>query len=267
MNLAEIRDEIRQRLGEDLPNFWRDSYIDRAVNQAAQRFSHEERWTWLLVRCIFDLPVDEHGIEIADDVDYTRQFNLALRPRGDTTDTRLVIPMKVLGSQLQELRARYPISGTPQKYSFDHRVIDSYVLPSPHSDTTRSIGSLLRVYPAADKDYDGDFRYYRNVRKLGTVVAGDFVSDDDGVVDLPIQYHEAIVALATGNLWLRELTGGTKAQEQFNIYNSILEQARRDKAANADDEVQVFGINQEPNRNWMSEGEWLAMQVAEPLGP
>ena len=257
MNRSEIRDEIRQRIGEDLENFWRDSYINRSIDQACQRFTHEERWKWLIMRVYLDLPADEWNIQLVDDVDYTRQYDLAMRPTGDTTDVRLVVPKKVDNYRLQELRQENPTStGTPHSYTLERRVVNTYTLPDVNSDTTRSTGIQIRVFPTPNIAYDVDFRAYRNVRLL---------ADDESVPDLPIQYHDAIVALATGNLWLRELNGGTKAQEQFNIYNTILEQAKRDNAANADDEMQVFGIDRVQGRG--SESDWLRMQVAEPLGP
>jgi hypothetical protein len=259
VNRAEIRDEIRQRVGEDLENFWRNSYINRSIDQACQRFTHEERWKWLTMRVYLSLPAGEYEIQLVDDVDYTRQFDLSLRPTIDTTDIRLLTPRKVDAARLQELRQENPtvVQARPHSYCLDRRVRNNYTLPDPNSDTTRSTAIELRVFPTPNIDYDVDFRCYRNVRLL---------ADDTAVPDLPIQYHDGIVALATGNIWLRELNGGTKAQEQFNVYNTILEQARRDNAANADDEMQVFGIDRVRNR-WESEGDWLRMQVAEPLGP
>ncbi len=317
MNVEEIREEIRARLGEDVENFWADTQIERAINQACQRFAHEERWPWLLVQAAFTVAAAAYDIELIEDVDFTRQMRLELRPTADTNDYNLVAPEKVSSSYLLPLRQTYWDTtstglGSPKYYALDHRVVNTYVSGTDDSDTIRAIGSVVRLCPQADKAYTGSFRFYRNVRLIGDTrivlaysaaadyVAGDIVSDaavnylctvangasttayepgvtvgwaafwvvttpEDDVPDCPIQYHEAIVALATGNLWTKELNGGTKAQEQWNIYNMILAQAKKDLKANADDEVQVVGAISSRSQTF-SEEQWIAMQLAGGLG-
>jgi hypothetical protein len=236
MNVGECFEEVRNRLGEDVQNFWSDTAIYRALNQAIQRFSHEARWTWLVMACEIDVTAGTTEIQLIDDVDFTRNYNLILVPT--TGDRDLVKPAKVDPHRAADLRKRYysANSGPPQFFYHDHRVINEYD-PAGFgelSDSGRTIGAAIRIIPAADQDYTAELRYYRNVRLLS-------VDDITDVPDCPIQYHDAIVALATGNLWLKELNGGGKAQEQFNLYNSILDQARIDQTANANDEVQVIG--------------------------
>jgi len=242
MNIGECFREVRERLGEDAENFWRDSAIYRALNDAVQRFSHEHRWSWLVMQCSIDIAQGATEVQLIDDVDWSRNYNFILVPA--TGDRDLVKPEKVQPERAAYLRNLYAdTSNLPPRYFYlDNRVINAYdpVGPGEISDTARAIGLSVRLIPAADKAYTGELRYYRNVRLLSA-------DDPEGVPDCPIQYHDAIVSLAAGKLWLKELNGGNKAQEMFNVYNSILDQARQDETNNADDEFILWG-GEEPRR-------------------
>jgi hypothetical protein len=270
MNLGEMRTEVRDRLGEDQQNFWMDRHINRRLYEAMMRFSHEQRWKWLLVRAQFDVAQDDETVELVDDVDFTRQFNFTLNPYtwdgaqwvAPTNDRGLIVMEKQMDAYLSRMRANAAsLTGTPKWYAADRRVINTYTLPSADSDTARAIGMAIRIFPAADVQYLADFRFYRNPRTFEFQADDLNIDIDETVPDVPIQYHDAIVALACGNLWLKELNGGQKAQEQFNIYNSILDQARKDNAFNADDEVLVQGTVRAPGGAVLVEGDWVMMMT------
>ena len=249
MNIGEMHTEVRERLGEDEENFWSDTAVYRALNQAVQRFSHAHRWPWLIIACSFSVAEGDTEIELPDDVDFNRNYNLRLVPT-DGNERYAVAPERVLPDRANDLRTTYASGSAslqPRYYYLDHRVINTYtagyIEDGAGSDTARAIGASIRIIPAADRDYDGEVRYFRNVRLIASDAAEPFATPD-----CPIQYHDAIVALATGNLWLKELNGGQKAQEMFNIYNSILDQALSDAVSIPEDGLLVWGGEAPRNR-------------------
>lgn len=248
MNLGEMYEEIRDRLGEDTENFWADTAVYRALNDAIIQFNHEARWQWLVTKSTFDVASGDTEIELVDDVDLKRHYGLILVPAVDTNDRNLRAPERVPPERMAELRQGFAgITGAKPRYFYlDHRAINDYDGVTGYgedSDNERAITAVITIIPAADQAYTGEFRFYRNTRMLYPPAHADYAAagSNEQEPDVPMQYQSAVVCLATGNLWLKELNGGTKAQEQFNVYNSILDRAKKEQASNADDEYIVWG--------------------------
>jgi hypothetical protein len=87
---------------------------------------------------------------------------------------------------------------------------------------------------------------------------------DEDEPDIPEQYQDAVISWATGMLWLKELNGGGKAQEQFTLYREVLDQARLDQKQLSIDEAIVWG-KQDPEPLIPSPREWYARHLPQNL--
>ena len=105
------------------------------------------------------------------------------------------MPKRVSEREGEVLRRDNPTEGIPRWYYLLERTENVNGVSTP----------TVRFIPPAREDYDIVFTYYRLPRT---------VNADADILDIPDTYSMAIVAMATGNLWLKELNGGTKAQEQ-----------------------------------------------------
>jgi hypothetical protein len=93
----------------------------------------------------------------------------------------------------------------------------------------------LRFVPSLSRDLDLTYIYLRTPRVL---------VDDVDVIDIPEEYVDAVLAHATGRLWLKELKDSAKADEQMGLYYSVLEDAKRDQRKLTADENFAWGKNQ-----------------------
>jgi hypothetical protein len=90
----------------------------------------------------------------------------------------------------------------------------------------------IRVIPTPSRDFTVEYLYYADSPEL--VAAGD-------VPRVPDQYVDALVSWATYKLWLKELSGGPKAQEQFTLYHQVLAMAITDQRTQSNDDLLVAG--------------------------
>lgn len=229
MDLATIRTEIRERLGETTEeDFWKDSQILRAINEAMRRFAQEERWPWLYTTYTGApaLSAGNPTVELIDDVNVSRHFSLTFQKSG--TNERIIVPRRIDPGAGIRLRHEYgDATGQPRYYYITHSIKNTYTSGDP-----MGMAVVIRVLPTPDVAYDIEYSYVRNPEEL--------VADTD-IADIPDNYVDAIISYATGNLWLKELNGGGKAQEQFNLYNIIVDQARKELAALSIGETLVWG--------------------------
>ncbi len=228
MDTATMKLEVRERLGETTEeDFWKDTHILRMLNEGLRRFSMEEKWPWLFTtRTDLTLPADSTTLGLETDIDINRYFSLVL-VEGSTA---LHAPRRVQPGDGARIRVEtFGVKDTPRWYWVE-RIADPGTV----------LNYVIRFAPQADKEYGAEYSYLRIPAALDS---------DDDIPDIPEAYQEAIIAYATGMLWLKELTGGGKAQEQFNIYQAVLQQARQEMKAFAIDEQLVWGKRApEPSR-------------------
>lgn len=236
MQLQTMLTEVRARLGEssgydtsvsDPGDFWKDSHVKRALNEGLRRFSREEKWPWLYtIQKNIPINAGQTDTELIDDVDFNRHFNMVLTKNGDTTG-RLYLPKRVTPPNGIRLQAEfYNKKDTPRWYYMAKTQTNTY------GDGDVAVAQVITYVPTPDVAYTAQFHFLREPAELG---------GNTDEPDLPNSYHSAVVAWATGELWLKELNAGAKAQEQFNLYNAILEQARRDMKSVAVDESIAWG--------------------------
>lgn len=230
MDVAEIITEIRNRLGEDVEDYWKDSQILRAINQAVIAFSKEERWPWLLtVRTGDTLTTGNTDVSLPTDIDFMRAFNIKLKKGSEEA----FVPTRVTPSEGVRLSTQRNSNGRPLYY-YVISVAQSAAGPGDETHTY-----TLRFVPSADGTYAIDYVYLRRPAKLTTAAT-------NAEPDLPEDYHEAIVSWATAQLWLPELQGSqVKSAEQMAMYQESVAKARRDMYKLAEDEELVWGREQD----------------------
>lgn len=227
MLFSTARSEVRERLGETSADFWSDAFINRNLNEGLRRFLNEERWTWLRrVRSNISITAGNPEFTLEPDVDVSRQFALALRPSGATDDSQLLLPKRVQPDSGYVLRRRYPNQGSPAYYYIVRAQTTGGSDPAPQA--------VCRLIPTPDRAYTAEYTYYYHQ-------VADLTDGDDISAIIPRQYVEAPIAWATGMCWLKELNGSGKAQEQFNIYNAILAQAKKNEEELSVDEPVIWG--------------------------
>ncbi len=217
MTKTEMLTEVRARLGEtsgydtgapDPGDFWKDSEINRRLDEALARFANEEEWDWLVTHFSAGSPLIQTNdtIVLQDDVNINRSFSLVLAPPSG----RPVLPRRVTPFEGPHLTAFHSgTTGRPQWYY----ILDNTVETGPNPK--------VRVAPAADAEYIATYQYIRRPTWQGGA----------GEPDIPEDYHTAIVAKATALCWLKEWNpaGREKWEEQTQEYTAILEQARADQ--------------------------------------
>lgn len=225
MNLLEMKTDVRERLGERTPNFWTDPFIINRLNQGQTRFAREERWPWLYaVQENIPLAQGADTVELIDGIDWTRHFALALYKAGDTAP---ILPERVNTFTGLRLKQQHSTVGEPAFWYPSGMVINAY----PDGNIWEG-AHTAKLVPAADQAYTVEYYYIREPDKL--------VNDEDESI-IPEAYQEAIVAWATAQCWLKEINGERKAQSEFNLYNTVLEQAQADYKQTAQDSAPSWG--------------------------
>lgn len=231
MDLDTMTIEVRQRLGEDIEDFWKTDHIHRMLNEGVRRFAMEEKWHWLYtVETGVAVAQGASAIPLQPNIDVNRHFALAL-----VDGTRVVTPRRISPADGARLRT-LGREGEPQFY---------FVAANDAGTTT------LHLTPKANVAYTADYFYIRTPAELST-------GTDEP--DIPPQYQDAVVSWATGMLWLKELNGGGKAQEQFSLYREVLDQARLEQKQLSIDESVVWG-RQDPEPLIPSPREWYARHL------
>lgn len=230
-DLAALRTDVRRRLGELTPDFWVDAEIDVALNEAQRRFAQEERWAWLLTSQTDQLANGASSFDLGTGIFMNRWSNLLLTGSGDTYPYQ---PKRLTTAQGFQLKPSY--TANTGSYA------EFYYLAMSTQEAVVGYGAhvvTVNILPTLNRITDYEFVYHRTPEEL---------VDEDDVPDVPEEYQSALVAWATAQLWFKELRdGGTKAQEQFSLYNKVLEQARAEYARPAQDDVMVWGAEQPQN--------------------
>jgi hypothetical protein len=204
MTLTEMIADVRERVGERTPNFWTDEFITARLNEGQTRFAREEKWQWLqTVDDAGQLTAGDNTLDLQTNVDFNRHFAIALYTVADPSTP--IVPKRVRPTEALRFRDRYTTDAEPLYW---------YLVQ------TNAGAAEVRFVPSADQTYDVEYFYFRDPAPL---VNG---ADES---DIPPAYQEAVLSWATAQCWLKELTAERKAQAEFNIYNSVLEQARTDQ--------------------------------------
>lgn len=244
MNLQDIIKDVRDRLseresfnmgdndygdGSHIGNFWKNDFIERRVQEAHRQFNREERWPWLLrLRDNIVVGANQSNVALEDDVDLSRHNQLLLFR--NTSPNTILLPEKVSPFTGLKLRQRYYVAGDPA-YFVPHR--SEEVSSGTGEGISYVVRTIIRLIPTPNAAWTGEYAYYRNAPKLTRL--------DEPL--MPEAYHDAIVAWAEAQCWLKEQTsmGQSKAQDAFNMYNSVLDKARKEFKAQASGEKLSWG--------------------------
>lgn len=223
MDLTTLRLEVRERIGEvGTADFFSNDEVDRAINEALRRFSSEEHWPWLYTEFSDTLTTDSDELVLPADVSLNRTFNLSLT--GDLVQFPYVLERLEPKSGF---RARFQNSGRTSRPRW-YYISRTNLNDDDHPPVTYT----ARLIPTPDQDYDVEAQYLM----VPPILSGD--SDEPAC---PEEYQEAIVAWAAGKLFLKELQISAKANEQFGVYQKVLEQARKDTLSIHQDEKVAWG--------------------------
>lgn len=242
MNLTTLRTEVRERVGELSADFYTDAEVDRAINEAQQRFASEERWPWLYTEWTSTLDGGDDSLTLPSNVSLNRVFNVSLSG-GSLARPALIERLEPKSG----FRARFMYdgySGVPIYY---------YIHSSnQNDDNSPPVTYTARFIPTPDVDYDVEAQYL--FTPLDLAAANDEPS-------CPEEYQEALVAWAAGKLYLKELAISQKAKEQFAIYGKVLDQAREDTLALTQDEEVAWGRRAPVHGRSMSERDYVMGRV------
>lgn len=248
MDLDTIRLEVRERLGELQADFFTDSEVDRAINDGLRRFSAEERWPWLVTEMTDGLAIDEDTLDLPQNVNVNRAFNISVSSESLLTPRILERVEPSAGFRLRHAYQLRP--GAPRWY----------YLASANVDGASTSVWTVRVVPTPEIDYDVEYQYHRYPDALAAV-------DDEP--DIPEEYQDAVPSWAAGKLFLKEFSISQKASEQFQLYQKVLEQARKDMGQLSLDEDVAWGREQprEVQRRAMgTDNDFIYGRFTGPLG-
>lgn len=217
MDLYTAIAEVRSRIGETMPDFWTDDEIIRSLNEGLRRFSQEEKWPWLYTVATGSQSAGDDTMTLHSNVSFPRQFNLVLTPTGSEP----YMPTRVTPFEGTRLRVETRTTGDPQYY---------YLENTDTSGANKTI--TIRFVPTPSSGLYVEYIYIRNPMVLAA---------DEDELDVPEEYVGAVVAWATAQCWLKELNWNQKATEQFQLYATVLDAARRDHRRIAVDENMAWG--------------------------
>lgn len=224
MTLDELIDEVRERLGETTEaDFFTDAEITRSLNEAVRRFSNEERWPWLYTEFEETTTADEDDIDLPDDVSINRVFALNIMDDSTLNGGQMLERL----TPMEGFRSRHAYrngAGVPRWYYISHTNLND--------DGAPPLRYTARLIPTPDQAYTITGIYML----VPPLLSG---AGDEPVV--PEEYQQALPAYAAGLLFLKELEISQKASEQFQIYNSVLQNARKDTQQQDLDEIVAWG--------------------------
>jgi hypothetical protein len=252
MDLTAILLEVRDIIGETVPDFWTDPELKRHINEGLRRWSGANRWEYLLTEGSASLTAHSADLELEDGVAVNRTMHFMLTRDGDT---RPYLPEKVSPARGFQLRTAFYTEQSYPRWFYVTNIVDD--------SAVGNFTTTVRFIPTPNVDVDVEFQYYRAVDAL---VAG---SD---VPDMPADFHKALVHYAAGTAWLKELTGATKAKEQFDLYSALVAEAIEDEESQSDDDILVVGGEQDVGARQryngaMSSQDWTMQRIAPTLGP
>lgn len=224
MNLSELIDEVRERLGETTEaDFFTDDEITRALNEGLRRFSNEERWPWLYTDFETTCTVDDPEMDLPANVAINRVFGLNI------VDTSTVPGGQMLErvQPMEGLRLRHAhreTTGVPRFYYISRTNLSA--------DSEPPVTYTAKLIPTPDDDYDVTGIY---------LMVPPLLDGPEDEPALPEEYQAALPAYAAGALFLKELEISQKASEQFSLYNAILANAVKETKQFDADEVVAWG--------------------------
>jgi hypothetical protein len=245
MDFIDLRNAVRDNIGELVEDFWKETDLKRYLNEALYRFSQEERWPWLVSEGSGTLTGGSPDLDLEVGIAATRHINIMLTLDGG----RPWVPKRVDNSKGFELRTMYTQETTYPAW---------YYVTSVVSDTGVQ-QATVKFVPTPVSDLDVEYQYFR--------VPSSMVNDTD-VPDLPVEYHQALVHYAAGTAWLKELNGAAKASEQFQQYGGIVEQARGEWLTEPDDTPLVMGQDEpQYDRGVWATADPMYLRMPSTLGP
>lgn len=210
--------EVRRRLGEDAADFWADTEITRALNEAQRRFCHEADWSWLSTYASINLAINDTTFVLPNDVDINRV---------------IVARVNITGTKSYKLRRVTPADGFRLMSTYDTAANPKWFFIYTTAQSGGALVTTARLVPKVQKAGTIDMLYYRRPAELLT---------GPQEPDIPEDYQEAIIAHATAKLWLWELDrSGIKANEQMAVYADIVDKALMHEAKLNDDEQLAIG--------------------------
>lgn len=240
-----MKTEVREILHELDADFFRDTEVARAVNKGVVRFCAEERWPWLITEGTLQIAADDDEVEVPANVALNRFTNLSID--GDSMGITDELERLPADAGFRNRHRYETATGRPRYYYLSSATTDV--------DGDTQVQYVYKLVPASDADYDLTFQYTRQPVTL---------TADGDQPDLPLEYHDAVVAWAAGHLFLKEIRLSGKADEQFAVYMKILDQARKDVFTPATDEVIAWG-RRHPGENYLYDAD-LRRRIPPTLG-
>lgn len=249
MDLLAIRTQVRDVIGETAADFWGDAELNRYITEAQFRFLGEANWPWLITGSTAAVVAATATVALAESVEPQNIVAVRLTKTGDT---RTYLPKRVTPQKGFDLLTRFSTSTTasyPQWY---------FVSAVADVDTDNLYIYTLTLIPTPTSAMTLTFLHLRD----GTDLSADTVEPD-----LPVEFHKALVHFAAGTAWLKEVNGGPKAAEQFQLYSEVVNQAKREFFSDPDDTPIVMGkdepqfsLRRPPTDPWL-------LRIPETLGP
>ena len=249
MDRSAMRTQVRDIIGEDTADFWSDAELNRYLTEAQFRFLGEANWPWALTAATGQILAGETDLDLTEGIAFSRQINFKLS--NDET-ARPYQPTRVSAVKGFELSLGYT-SGTTGVAP-----LYFYIVTVADDDDDNKFTWVARFIPAPAADMDVDYQYFRE---------GTDLDADDAVPLLPVQYHKALVHHAAGTAWLKELNGGPKAQEQFELYNAVVNQAKMESFSDPDDDHMVMGHDDPQYDSVYGRPDYWQTRIPETLGP
>lgn len=116
----------------------------------------------------------------------------------------------------------------------------------------------IRFVPAMTRDATIEYQYIRDPVTVSAPTTEH--------LDVPDEYAMGVVAYATGHLYLKELDYSQKAQEQFDLYQKAIQDAKRESRKVTPDSGLVWGREQ-PEWGFVDDDAALAWMTPPQLGP
>ena len=249
MNLGSMRTQVRDIIGETTADFWGEAELNRYLNEAQYRFLAEANWPWLITEGTSMLTGADPDLLLTDGVAWTRHMNMTLTKVGDS---RLYQPKRVTPTKGFALRRRYSTTTTASYPEW------FYVTSVADADDDGAYQWVAKFIPTPTSDMDVDYQYFR--------AAVEMAGDND-TPDMPVEFHKALVHFAAGTAWLKELNGGPKGEEQFSLYQVVVDSAKRGMFSDPDDTPVVMGGDEPQYKVGVTRADMWDPRLPETLGP
>lgn len=247
MNRGDMRTQVRDIIGEDSEDFWKNAELNRYLQEALYAFAREARWPFYITEFTGMLSAGDPDLELTAGVAASRHLNITLQKSGQT---RTYQPVRVSGNEGFQIRSQY---STQASYSYPGWFYVTTVMDDDGVPTY-----VARFVPTPISDMDVEGQYYRSPAIMDA---------DTDIPDLPVEYHKALVHHAGMTAWLKELNGGGKANEQSQLYTAVVDKALREWQTEPDDAPLIMGGEEPQNPMHAPEVDPWLWRIPETLGP